>query len=154
SPRHIFFLRAEGCRIAEVKGPQIRWLECAFDRAASPTERAQAISAAAKAQQVLLALPATMCLPAPISLEGISPRDRRAMAFRLEEQLPVAAEEFVCDFMVQGKSALAVAAIHAPIRQLIDALESEGISVTSIVPTALLAAKSADGTVLIPEGDC
>ena len=88
---------------------------------------------------VLLALPSKMCLASAISLDGLNPRDRKAMLFRLEEQLPIAAEDFVADFIVADGRALGVAVLTRPLKSLIDSLARAGVSIANIVPGALLA---------------
>jgi type II secretory pathway component PulL len=68
-----------------------------------------------------------------------STREHQALAFALEEQLPLAAEDFVAAAVESGSSPLAVAVAVAPIREWIAALESAGIAVQSVAPAALLA---------------
>ena len=51
-------------------------------------------------ESVLLAIPSAWCLCDPVATTGLPARNRRqAMAYRLEEKLPVAAEEVVADFI-------------------------------------------------------
>src|SRR5205823_5654772 len=59
-----------------------------------------------------------------------------------EERLPLAAEEVVADFISHDGSALGVCARLDELRVLVDALESRGVSVQSVTPTALLAVQS------------
>src|SRR4051794_32333241 len=49
-------------------------------------------------ESVLLALPSNWCLAAQIDAAGLPRGDRSAMLFRLEEKLPLAAEQVVADF--------------------------------------------------------
>jgi hypothetical protein len=113
-----------------------------------------------KGEPVLLALPSAWCLAAGISTEGAGRKNRRqALGFRLEEKLPLAAEEFVADFVEENGQALGVCAPLATLRPLIDALSAAGITVAAICPAVLLAmqeqlAAGADGDVMIwEEGD-
>ncbi len=94
---------------------------------------------------VVLALPSSWCLVAEIATDGLSRGGReRAMTFRLEEHLPLSAEDMVADFIEVGKgSALGVAAGLDRIEQLLTSFESVGVTVGSIVPLAFLAAQAA-----------
>ena len=151
--RHVVFLRSDGCRIATVAGSFLRWSESSRDAGAI----ASALRASGyRGEPVLLALAAMMCLPAPISLEGIGPRDRKAMLFRLEEQLPIAAEEFVADFVIHDNHALGVAVRLDLIQSIVTALEAEGVRIATITSAAMLAIaemNSSDGLVRIREED-
>lgn len=93
-------------------------------------------------QPVMLAIPSTWCLCATISTENLERSGRhRAMAFRLEEHLPLSAEEAVTDFLdLGGSTALGVCARLSHLQSLVSALESAGIPVRHISPAALLAA--------------
>ncbi len=106
-------------------------------------------------QGILLAIPSAWCLAATIDLSGLDARENRAMLFRLEEQLPLAAEEVVADFIVRSERAMGVAARVRELQPLVDALEAAGIAIESIAPAALLAAQNsrAGGAImLINEG--
>jgi type II secretory pathway component PulL len=151
--RHVVFLQTDRCRIATVEGSSVRWTDCSSDASAI----ASALRATSyRGEPILLALGAMMCLPAPIPLEGIGPRDRKAMLFRLEEQLPIAAEEFVADFVIHDDRALGVAVRLDLLKSLVTALESEGVRVASVTPAAMLALAAmnpSDGVVRIREED-
>jgi hypothetical protein len=100
-------------------------------------------------EPVLLAIPSAWCICASIPLDGLPRRSNRAARmFRLEEKLPLAAEDVVADFIDVGDQALGVAARVEQLRPVVDALESNGIAVESIVPAALLVAH-----VHAPRGD-
>lgn len=109
-------------------------------------------------EPILLALPASWCLSASLSTQGLERSGRRrALEFQLEEHLPLAAEDLVADFIDQpGEKALAVACELARLRPLIEALQSAGVSVGHACPAALLAAEvsgSAADAVLIEGAD-
>lgn len=91
---------------------------------------------------VVLALPSSWCLCARVSTEGLERGKRfRAMEFRLEEHLPLSAEDFVADFLeLEDGEALGVGGERDRLRAVVDALESGGVAVRHICPTALLAA--------------
>lgn len=93
-------------------------------------------------QGLLLALPAKWCLCARISTADLPRNDRAAMAFRLEEKLPLAAENFTADFVVSSERALGVCTMNDKVRLLIDALEKTGVVVQSVVPAAMLAVQA------------
>ena len=100
-------------------------------------------------EPVLLTIPSAWCVCASIPLDGLPRRsDPSARLFRLEEKLPLAAEDVVADFIDAGNHALGVAARVEQLRPVVDGLESNGIAVESIVPAALLAAQ-----VHAPRGD-
>jgi hypothetical protein len=93
-------------------------------------------------QPIVLALPSSWCLCATISTDDLARgRRRRAMAFRLEEHLPISAEEMVADYFstVRGE-ALGVCGELVKLRTITGALEAGGIRVRHICPAAFLAA--------------
>jgi type II secretory pathway component PulL len=105
---------------------------------------------------VILAIQSGWCLAARVSLDGVARHDRQALAYRLEEKLPLAAEEFVADFIsdARGQTALGVAARVEQLRPWVEALERAGVAVASISPAALLAAAGLPaGTFLLGEPD-
>ncbi len=95
-------------------------------------------------QPLTLSIPSTWCMAAAISTEGL-PRSgatrRQAMVFRLEEQLPVAAEDMVADFIQRrttpGQQTLGVAVLTQRLLPLVNALEAHQVRVGTICPTAL-----------------
>src|SRR5690606_37049240 len=61
-------------------------------------------------QGVILAPPSRQTLAAPIQVGDLPRRGRdKAMLFRLEEQLPLAAEDIVADFISTDRAALGLA---------------------------------------------
>ncbi|HEY7115774.1 MAG TPA: GspL/Epsl periplasmic domain-containing protein [Tepidisphaeraceae bacterium] len=115
------------------------------DRDAIPADIAAAVAARLRqrgyrGQGTLLALPATWCLAATIATGDLPPHDRHAMAFRLEEKLPLPAENFTADFIPAGDGrALGVCVPNEKIQPLVQALEEAGVIVQSIAPVALVA---------------
>lgn len=90
-----------------------------------------------------LAVPSSWCLCAPISLEGLPRRKaREAMKYRLEEQLPIPAEDFVADFIVGSGSALGVCVPAARLVPIVEAMQARDIAVEWICPAALLAVQN------------
>lgn len=88
---------------------------------------------------LVLALPSSECLAATVSLDGLMRKQRyEGMLYRLEEQLPVDAEQLTADFVAYGGAAMGVATRHARLGPIVDALEESGIDVAHICPTALL----------------
>jgi hypothetical protein len=88
---------------------------------------------------VLLALPAAWCLSAAISTADLPDNDRAAMSFRLEEKLPLAAENFTADFIRHKGEALGVCVANDRIGPHVHALEAAGVTVQAISPAVLLA---------------
>src|SRR4051812_19728408 len=127
-----------------------------FDREAAPKSIAAAVAAKLRGrgyqgEGVLLALPSAWCLAAQVSLADLPRHDRSAMAFRLEEKLPLAAENFTADFVTAGDRALGVCVANDKVKPLVEALENAGVVVQSVAPAAMLALQSrapADSVVL------
>jgi len=119
---------------------------------ADATSTSQIAAAVAKAlatagyrgEGALLALPSAWCLAATIATQDLPPSDRKAMLFRLEEKLPLAAEGIVADFIAgaDAATALGVCTRVDRLAPLVNALESAGVVVQSIAPAALLAVQA------------
>ncbi|MEI7837033.1 MAG: hypothetical protein WCK05_11585, partial [Planctomycetota bacterium] len=94
---------------------------------------------------VILALPSAWCLSATVSTDGLDRSSRRrAMGFRIEEQLPIAAEDAAVDFvMADDDTAMGVCAEFAKLEAIVAALEAAGLKVRHMCPAALLAAAAA-----------
>lgn len=92
-------------------------------------------------QGVMLALSAAECWAASIDIAGLPRGDRKAMLYRLEEKLPMAAESIVADFALGEARALGVCVREDAVSPLLHSLESHGVAVQSIGTTALLAAQ-------------
>ncbi len=90
---------------------------------------------------VCLGLSSREVLAAPIDCENLPRRDRAsAMAFRLEECLPLDAEDLAVGFLrPAGGRALGAAVEAAPVAELIERLADRGVETASISSTALLA---------------
>src|SRR4051812_46687104 len=116
---------------------------------AEPGAIAGAVAAALKAQGyrgegVLLAIESSMCLCAPVRTEGLPTKHRRrAMTYRLEEKLPIAAEDVVADFIEGGPAAdaeaLGTCVRRTALAPMVEALEESGVAVAAICPASLLA---------------
>jgi hypothetical protein len=93
---------------------------------------------------LLVALPSSSCLCASISTDDLDRgRRRRAMSYALEEHLPIAAEQMVFDYQDHGRSVLGVCIETDAIAPIIQACQSQGLSVGPIVPAAMLTAMHA-----------
>ncbi|MFZ5828653.1 MAG: hypothetical protein ACOY3P_01125 [Planctomycetota bacterium] len=90
---------------------------------------------------VALASTAVLCGSAEVA-SAKQARNRRALAYQLEDVLPIAAEDAVMDFIVHKQRAFGVAVDVQSVLPLIAAIESRGLSVQSIVPAALLGLQS------------
>jgi hypothetical protein len=120
--------------------------EVRLDRQASAKEIAAGVAGVLRGrgyqgEGLLLALPGSWCLSAEISTADLPRQDRAAMAFRLEEKLPLAAEHFTADFMIEGDRALGVCVPNERVRSLVEALEGAGVVVASVSPAVMLAAQ-------------
>jgi len=91
-------------------------------------------------EPVLLAVPSGWCAAASIPTDDLPRKDRQtAMAYRLEEKLPIEAEQFSADFILGGGEALGVCVILGKARPVVELLESLGVYIHSIIPAAMLA---------------
>ncbi len=91
-------------------------------------------------EPVLLAVPSGWCAAASIPTDDLPRKDRQAaMAYRLEEKLPIAAEQFSAGFILGGGEALGVCVMLGKARPIVELIEARGVFVRSIIPTALLA---------------
>jgi hypothetical protein len=123
--------------------------EIPFPQGASVVDKAKIVAAALQeigyaGQGTILALPSSWCYAASISTDDLPPGDRKAMLFRMEEKLPVAAESLIADFVAgpEGSNhALGVSVSIDSIKGWVDALEKAGVAVQSITPKGLLAAQ-------------
>lgn len=91
---------------------------------------------------VVVAIPSQGCVCCTISTHDLDRKGRRrAMAYRLEEHLPVSAEQFTSDFIESGTGhALGACVETERLLIVVQALETHGIAVGPIVPAAVLAA--------------
>ncbi|NBC11094.1 MAG: hypothetical protein GVY24_05070 [Planctomycetes bacterium] len=92
---------------------------------------------------VALAIDSPWCLSARIGTEDIERGGRRqqALAFGLEQYLPISAEDFVADYYdISSSEALGVCCEEQRLRAIIDAFQAAGLRVRHILPGALLAA--------------
>jgi type II secretory pathway component PulL len=90
---------------------------------------------------VVLAIPSSWCLVAAIDTTGL-PRKatRAAMTFRLEERLPISAEDVAADFIIHDNAneALGMCVRTNRLADAIAQLESRGVAVGHVVPRAML----------------
>lgn len=107
-----------------------------------------AASIAAKSPTCILSPASTACFFVKLRpSDDVDLRDREALAFELEDHLPIDAESFVADFVDVGPgeagsgevSALAIE--HASWKRFADSIESAGVPVPSIVPAAVMATR-------------
>jgi len=89
---------------------------------------------------VLLAVPSGWCASASIPTDDLPRKDRQAaMAYRLEEKLPIEAEQFCASFILGGGEALGVCVMLDKARPIVESFEAKGVFIHSITPTAMLA---------------
>jgi hypothetical protein len=99
-----------------------------------------------RGEGIVLAIPSSMCLCASARIDGLPAKHRRrAMVYRLEEKLPIAAEEVVADFIPASATeseTLGVCSRRASLAPIVEALEESGLAITAICPASLLALQS------------
>ncbi len=146
----IIFIGDDAWRVARVRGEETLVSALPPTEDASPGSRVEAVRRhlaedACADGPVLLALPSSRCLVATISTEALERGERhRAMAFRLEEHLPMSTEEFIADYVDEGSGeALGVCAPLAELKVIVGAFEAGGMTVQHICPAAFLAAAHA-----------
>jgi hypothetical protein len=88
---------------------------------------------------LVVAMPSAKCLSAVVSTDDLERGNRRrALGYRLEEHLPVAAEQAVADYCECRSDALGVCIEFEPLKPAIDMLEDRSFAVRHIVPLAML----------------
>lgn len=95
-------------------------------------------------EPIILGLPTSMCMIAsmPYRSQGTSTArkcSRSAWIYKLEERLPVAAEDVVADFIWGRQTVTGIAVLEDTLRPLTESLTSAGICIRGIVPIGLLA---------------
>ncbi len=111
--------------------------------AADPTDVAPLLAAMTDAgyagQATMLAIPSAWCMSAFVVLASRRlARNRQAVAYALEERLPLSAEDMVYDVLTHDTYALGVAVEAAAMVPVVGALEQAGIQVATVVPTAMV----------------
>ena len=83
---------------------------------------------------MVLAVPGTWCLTGSLALGGHRLPKRDVLCLRLEELLPISAEEFVADFVRLDGTALGIAGRVDLLTPPITALEAAGIRIAHASP--------------------
>ncbi|MEM9916313.1 MAG: hypothetical protein AAF911_15265 [Planctomycetota bacterium] len=142
---------ANGVRVVELSAfPKQASIQTKVDAAI-----AKARQAAARLGPLVLGLPSTWCMSATVSTDGLQRRQRRqGLIYRLEERLPINAEDFTADFLppapgsdpgsyateaTTAVNVMGIAILHEWVNSIIDALGSAGLTVAHVIPTACLA---------------
>jgi hypothetical protein len=133
-PWHVANVTARECKLIAIEG--IDGLNGPFKAIANALKKQ-----GYHGEGIMLALPSCLCLCATVDSQGLRKGTRdKGLLFRLEEQLPLAMEEYVADFIPGDHREVGVAvALHA-VAPLVEGIENEGIVINSISPTALLIA--------------
>ena len=100
-----------------------------------------------KKYPLVIGIPAAWCLSASISTHDLPSNDARSRIYRLEENLPLAAENMIADFVSSQDAALGVCVRLERIQPVVDALQAAGVRVHAIVPTVLATAQGLAGSV-------
>ncbi len=133
----VLFPTGSTWRIARFRRGRCEWFTAESDVAAGLRELGFA------GRPVVLAIPSDGCLCARIDTAGLPRNDRKAMAYRLEEMLPVAAESVVADFTDFPGGSLGVCVQLDRVAPVVTALEQAGVAVQAVVPAGLAAAQAA-----------
>ncbi|QOV90973.1 type IV pilus biogenesis protein PilM [Humisphaera borealis] len=134
--------QGDAWRIGQVVNGVAAWTTIA-GADSDPMSLAAAVQKAGVAgKPLVLALPSSWCLAATFPVTGLPRGDHKAMLYRFEERLPIAAESVVADFIISpaGDMCLGVCTRTERVRPWVDALEAAGVTVRSIAPLALLIA--------------
>lgn len=145
SQYHTILIGLDHWHIAITNDNGTRVVEVALAPDAPPAQAAQRLAQSLREQGhtgegVGLAIPSNTCLCAAISTSGLPRKNaRQAMVYRLEEKLPLAAEEIVADFADGNGHALGVCVQTTKLLPLIHALEEQGVPIELVCPTTVLA---------------
>lgn len=90
-------------------------------------------------QRIVLAVPSRICLCAALACDEDATQDYAALAYQLEERLPIPAEAWVADFVPVNGQLLGCAIPLDRVSALVAALEQVGVPVDYICPDGLLA---------------
>jgi hypothetical protein len=146
SDHYVIFVGDESWRVGRVRGDEVCVTPVPLAPEATLDVRAGAVKRRLQEdgfadQPVLLAVESSWCLCATISTEGLGRAGRlQTMGFRLEEHLPLSAEEFIADYIpLSDRESLGICTERARLESLIKAFKAAGIDVRHICPTALAA---------------
>src|SRR4051794_15637036 len=148
----VIFAEPDGWRLGvRARGGASSVVAVPVPRDATPDARAAALAAAmtdvgvaeAARDRAVLALDSGSCLCAPVATAGLPARQRgQALLYRLEEKLPVSAEEVSADFAPAAQDAatvLGVAVERRVLDPLVAAVGAAGARVAAVCPASLLA---------------
>ncbi|NUQ11346.1 MAG: hypothetical protein HUU26_03320 [Gemmatimonadaceae bacterium] len=138
-----------GLRVAERDGvvPDTLFTACDFGELAVRTREALAELEAADGP-VTLVIPANWAFTHVV--ESQPRRTGEALAFEVETFLPVGLEDLTIVFVPNGRATLAIAVPTQPVRQLLTALEREGVTVEHLlVDTVVVASRADDDRVIL-----
>lgn len=130
-----------------VPGTPGGWVDVPVPSDASPEVVATAVAqihrTAGWQRQWLFSLPSSWCLCGQISTQNLPAKGRRhTLAYRLEEVLPLSAEQTYSAFIISGDAALGIATERARLEQWLEAFAGHEIEPWPVAPAALLAAQA------------
>ncbi len=141
----VLFLGDEAWRLGAASVDSAGPIDVPFDAQAPVRQRVGACirqieQAGWQANPLLLALPSHWCLCATIETDDLGRSGRRkAMDYRLEEHLPLSAEDSVADYVELGNGqALGICCQRLRLETILAEFAEQGVPVRQIVPTALL----------------
>lgn len=141
----VILIRSEAWQLLSARDGQVAAEELSvsgdrLDRAAAEQVASVVRKRGGGGRGLALAVPSGWALSASFSAENL-PRSHRhqAMTYRLEEQLPLAAEELTADFVEHGRTALGIAVRSDRLSEILFELEAAGVFVRLVCPAAILA---------------
>jgi hypothetical protein len=144
----IFFVSDTNWRLCALVGGTPKYVDVSLAPDATAQHRAEKVSAALQSfgyagEPAILAVPSSWCYAASIATDDLPKNDRKAMVYRLEEKLPLAAESLIADFILSDppQRALGISISTDLLKDLVEGLEAVGVSIQCISPAALLAAQ-------------
>ncbi len=144
----VLFVEQTGCSLGRMtaEGPAVSPLPLPPEPTADALARSIADGlndSGYRGEGILLAVDSRDCLAANLRWDDApSTRNRRAVLYELEAALPLAVEDLVIDYVLDGEEVFGVALPGERLAPLISALEARQVIVQSIVPVALLAAQA------------
>ncbi len=146
----VIFHDHQGWRVGTTEEGEVKLTVLEVPVGAGPETAAVAVTGLFPGRiRAVIALASDACLAADVSVESLPRRDRQdAMLYRLEEQLPVAAEDVVADFIRRPDGALGVCCERAPLVEVVRAFEQAGVAIVAVVPAALLALETCQNTTI------
>lgn len=137
----------DGWQIAAATGEPVAWQTVhgsgVVDAARLAKEAAEFVTARGLSKNVAVAIDSKSAFAAKfVAANPAELRDRRLLGYKIEELLPIAAEDFAADFLHEGNEVLGIVTPVRDLLPIIAGLERQGLQVQSISPTVISALQS------------